>query len=131
MRQMRSSPRGHGRALTGEGVVPRSGVNETAAVGSPPRPPSHEGWTHARAGALLAALLVRRLVPHDDPQRTLGFSPTGLYGQTQGTGLRALGLQTTGALLPDFDTMLADLEHRVTTGGTRSQQYNSLPFHCK
>jgi hypothetical protein len=73
-------------------------------------------------GALLAALLVRRLVPRDDPQRTLGFSPTGLYGQTQDTGLRALGLQTTGALLPDFDTMLADLEHRVTYGGPRSQQ---------
>jgi hypothetical protein len=32
-------------------------------------------------GALLAALMVRHLVPGEDPDRRLGFSPSWLYGR--------------------------------------------------
>lgn len=64
-------------------------------------------------GALLAALLVRRLVPHDDVDRTLGFSPARLYMQLQAAGLRAFGLGSPTALLPDFTRMLEALQHMV------------------
>jgi hypothetical protein len=65
------------------------------------------------AGALLAALLIRHLVPHDDLGRTLGFSPTSLYSQIRYAGLRAFGLESTGVVLPDFDAMLAELKRRI------------------
>ena len=73
-------------------------------------------------GALLAALLVRRLIPGCDSQRTLGFSPVSLYARTQDAGLHALGLQETGAILSDFDAMLADLEYRVANGSPKLQE---------
>ena len=67
-------------------------------------------------GALLATLLIRHLVPYDDPDRNLGFSPVSLYMQSRHAGLRAFGLESTGALLSDFDAMLAELKGRVAEG---------------
>jgi hypothetical protein len=64
-------------------------------------------------GALLAALLVRRLVPHDDAARTLGFSPALLYLQLHAAGLRAFGLGSPTALLPDFTRMLEAIQRLV------------------
>ena len=64
-------------------------------------------------GALLAALLIRHLVAHNDPGTNLGFSPASLYMRSRHAGLRAFGIEHTGALLTDFDAMLAELKGRI------------------
>lgn len=64
-------------------------------------------------GALLAALLIRRLIPGGDPDRTLGFSPNGLYAHVQRLALEVFGVQSTGAVLPDIDAAVSELVRRV------------------
>jgi hypothetical protein len=64
-------------------------------------------------GALLAALLIRRLIPGDDPDRSLGFSPAFLYGQLHAIGCRTFDLPAVGGILSDMDAILGELDHRI------------------
>jgi hypothetical protein len=70
-----------------------------------------------RTGALLAALMVRHLVPNEDRERLLGFSPTALYGQVGGIARQAFpDVADVGSLLAPFDAILSEIGRR-TQGG--------------
>ena len=57
-------------------------------------------------GALLAALMVRHLVPGEDPDRRLGFSPSWLYGQLGHIARKAFQDGETGTI--DHETQPED-----------------------
>ena len=70
-----------------------------------------------RTGALLAALMVRHLVPDEDRERLLGFSPAALYGQVGGIARQASpDVADIGSLLAPFDAILSEMDRR-TQGG--------------
>ena len=67
-------------------------------------------------GALLMALLVRHLVPDEDP-RKLGFSPLSLHEEVGGIAQQAFpGVAEGDSVLGPFDAILTDLKRR-TQGG--------------
>jgi hypothetical protein len=65
-------------------------------------------------GALLAALMVRHLVPDGDPG-VLGFSPNGLYGLTRSIAQLVFPdvADSGGFLVAPFDAILAELKRRT------------------
>ncbi len=68
-------------------------------------------------GALLAALIVRHLIPDADPG-LLGFSPTSLYAQVGGIARQAFPeVADVGSLVGPFDAVLAELNQRTQGGG--------------
>lgn len=71
-----------------------------------------------RTGALLAALMVRHLVPDGDPARRLGFSPTALYSQLGDIARQVFsGPDSGGSLVAPFDAILAELDRRTRDNG--------------
>jgi hypothetical protein len=63
------------------------------------------------AGALLAALLVRHLLPGQGLDRSLGFSPTSLYARLGPTARKAFpDIAGAGTALSPFDDILAHLK---------------------
>jgi hypothetical protein len=67
-----------------------------------------------RTGALLAALLVRHLIPGKGLDRSLGFSPSGLYGSLGQVAQKAFpGIARGGTVLGPFDDILAHLNQLV------------------
>ncbi len=74
------------------------------------------------AGALLAALLVRHLLPGQGLDRSLGFSPTSLYAQLGPTARKAFpDIAGGGSVLGPFDDILAHLR-QVTDDTARGGQ---------
>jgi hypothetical protein len=70
-----------------------------------------------RTGALLAALMIRHLVPGGDPERLLGFSPVMLYGQVAGAARQAFpSVGSSGGLTGPLDAILAELTRRTESG---------------
>jgi len=70
-------------------------------------------------GALLAALMVRHLVPGEDPGRQLGFSPSSLYGQLGDIARKAFPEVTASPTVTGpFDAILDELAERIQDGET-------------
>ena len=65
-------------------------------------------------GALLAALMVRHLVPGEPPGRQLGFSPSWLHGQLGHIARKAFPeITASPTVTGPFDAILAELTHRI------------------
>jgi hypothetical protein len=70
-------------------------------------------------GALLAALMVRHLVPGEASGRQLGFHPSWLYGQLGHIARKAFPEVTASRTVTGpFDAILAELTHRIQDGDT-------------
>ena len=70
-------------------------------------------------GALLAALMVRHLVPGEAAGRQLGFSPSSLYGQLGRIARKAFPEVTASPTITGpFDAILAELAERIQDGET-------------
>ncbi len=70
-------------------------------------------------GALLAALMVRHLVPGEDPGRQLRFRPSWLYGQLGHIARTAFPEVTAShTVTGPFDAILAELRQRIQDGET-------------
>ncbi len=68
-------------------------------------------------GALLAALMVRHLIPGDDPERQLGFSPSWLYAQLGHIAQKAFPeAADRRSVVAPFDAVLAKLRQRTRSG---------------
>jgi len=68
-------------------------------------------------GALLAALMVRHLIPDEDPERQLGFSPSWLYSQLGHIAQKAFPEVADGrTVVAPFDASLAKLRQRTQSG---------------
>lgn len=95
--------------------LPRSGT----ALAGPPR----STWTGSEnvmlqagdmTGALLAALMVRHLVPGEDRERQLGFSPSWLYVQAGHLARKAFPeVADSRTVIAPFDAILAELAQRI------------------
>lgn len=65
-------------------------------------------------GALLAALMVRHLVPGEDRERQLGFSPSWLYVQAGHLARKAFPeVADSRTVIDPFDAILAELAQRI------------------
>jgi hypothetical protein len=65
-------------------------------------------------GALLAALLVRHLIRGKELDRSLGFSPMGLYGQLRQIAQKAFpGIARGDTVVGPFDDILAHLQQLI------------------
>ena len=65
-------------------------------------------------GALLAALMVRHLIPDGDPERRLGFSPSWLYVQLGHIAQKAFPeAADRRSVVAPFDAILAELRQRT------------------
>jgi hypothetical protein len=70
-------------------------------------------------GALLAALMVRHLLPGEDPDRRLGFSPSWLCGQLGHIARKVFpGVTASRTVTGPFDAILAELAQRIQDGET-------------
>jgi len=68
-------------------------------------------------GALLAAFMVRHLIPDGDPERQLGFSPSWLYAQLGHIAQKAFPAVADGcSVVAPFDAILAELRQRTQNG---------------
>lgn len=68
-------------------------------------------------GALLAALMVRHLLPGEDRERRLGFSPSGLYVQVGHIARKAFPeVADSRTVVTPFDAILAELRQRIQSG---------------
>jgi hypothetical protein len=68
-------------------------------------------------GALLAALMVRYLLPGEDRERRLGFSPSGLYVQVGHIARKAFPeVADSRTVVTPFDAILAELRQRIQSG---------------
>jgi hypothetical protein len=76
-------------------------------------------------GALLAALMIRHLVPGEDPDRQVGFHPSWLYGQLSHIARKAFPEVTASRTVTGpLDAILAELAQRIQDGetGTRGHE---------
>lgn len=72
-------------------------------------------------GALLAALMVRHLVPGDDPEGQPGFRPSWLYGQLGHIARKAFPeVAGSRTVTGPFDAILAELTRRIQSGEASS-----------
>jgi hypothetical protein len=78
-------------------------------------------------GALLAALMVRHLLPGENPDRRLGFSPSWLCGQLGHIARKVFpGVTASRTVTGAFDAILAELAQRIQDGETGTIDHETV-----